>query len=100
MGNGSGCSCEMGTVFLPSLIGGAYFGHLVVTAEGLSNQLARNSDNLLNRRELRSSRPILQITVVSPYNTSLKCHPLDCLQCQGASLLPKTVVPPNYGQLR
>lgn len=34
-GNGSGCSCEMGTVLLPGLRGWADFGHLAVTAEGL-----------------------------------------------------------------
>lgn len=40
MGKGTGCSREVGTIFLPSLIGGTGIGHLAVRAEGLhSNNL-------------------------------------------------------------
>lgn len=59
MGKGTGCNCEVGTVFLLSLIGGTDFSHLAVKAEGPSNQLATSLNNLEPRRELGviSSRP-------------------------------------------
>ena len=49
MGKGTGCSCEVGTIFLPSLpglIGQVGFGQLAINAEDLSNQLATSSNNL------------------------------------------------------